>query len=147
MRVVPRGNLCMIRSGQNWSQTGEHERSIHMEKVRPKLIAGMAFLRDHGREIGCSCRFMEVIDDRGAPTEKTFGHAFFAMLADMEAWAKEHPTHLAIFGTFMRTMAPLGAAMQLRLFHELTALPASAQWFEYVSCHPRTGLLATAIGP
>lgn len=144
-RVTPRENLCMIRSGQNWSQTEGHERSIYMEKVRPKLIAGMAFLRDHGREIGCcSCRFMEVIDDRGAPTEKTFGHAFFATLADMEAWAKDHPTHLAIFGTFMKTMAPLGAAMQLRLFHEVTALPASAQWFEYVNCHPRTGLLAAA---
>jgi len=145
VRVAPRDNLSMIRSGQNWSQTEGHERSVYLEKVRPTLIAGMAYLRDHGRDIGCySCRFMQVVDAHGAPTEKSFGHAYFATLGDLEAWAEHHPTHLAIFNTFLKTMAPLGAAMQLRLFHEVTALPASAQWFEYVNCHPQTGLLTAA---
>jgi Haem-containing dehydratase len=38
-----------------------------------------------------------------------------------------HPTYLAIFGTFMQEMAPLGDAMQLRLWHEVMVLPATAQ--------------------
>jgi len=71
VRVAPRDNLSMIRSGQNWSQTEGHERSVYLEKVRPALIAGMAYLRDHGRDIGCySCRFMQVVDAHGADGEE-----------------------------------------------------------------------------
>jgi hypothetical protein len=46
----------------------------------------------------------------------------------------------------MHEMAPLGDAMQLRLWHEVMVLPAEAQSFEYVNCHDRTGLMGAA-GP
>ena len=85
---------------------------------------------------------MQVLDGSGAATEKTFGQAYFSSLAALEHWAEHHPTHLAIFGTFMTTMAPLGDAMQLRLWHEVMVLPAQAQSFEYINCHDRTGLVS-----
>jgi aldoxime dehydratase len=145
VRIEPGNNVCMIRSGQDWTDTKDEERQIYLGRVRPKLIEGMTYLRDEGFGIGCfSCRFMQVLDDSGAPTEKTFGQAYFSSLATLEHWAEHHPTHLAIFGTFMHTMAPLGDAMQLRLWHEVMVLPVEAQSFEYINCHSRTGLMAAS---
>jgi aldoxime dehydratase len=145
VRVTPGQNVCMIRSGQDWSDTRGEERATYLGRVRPKLVDGMTYLRDEGVPIGCySCRFMQVLDDAGAATEKTFGQAYFSSLGALENWAEHHPTHLAIFGTFMHEMAPLGDAMQLRLWHEVMVLPAEAQSFEYVNCHDRTGLMGAA---
>ncbi|MGH8140682.1 MAG: phenylacetaldoxime dehydratase family protein [Steroidobacteraceae bacterium] len=147
VRVGPGHNVCMIRSGQDWSDTAGEERATYLGRVRPKLIDGMTYLRDEGLPIGCfSCRFMQVLDGAGAATEKTFGQAYFTSLSALEHWAEHHPTHLAIFGTFIQEMAPLGDAMQLRLWHEVMVLPAEAQSFEYVNCHDRTGLMRAA-GP
>jgi aldoxime dehydratase len=143
--VAPGQNVCMIRSGQDWSDTTGDERATYLGRVRPKLIDGMTYLRDEGRPIGCfSCRFMQVLDGAGAATEKTFGQAYFRSLGALEQWAEHHPTHLAIFGTFMHEMAPLGDAMRLRLWHEVMVLPAEAQSFEYVNCHDRTGVMPAA---
>jgi aldoxime dehydratase len=145
--MEPGQNVCMIRSGQDWSDTTGKERATYLGRVRPKLIDGMNYLRDEGLPIGCfSCRYMQVLDQTGAATEKTFGQAYFQSLRALEQWAEHHPTHLAIFGTFMHEMAPLGDAMQLRLWHEVMVLPAQAQSFEYVNCHDRTGLMGAA-GP
>jgi aldoxime dehydratase len=143
--VNPGQNVCMIRSGQDWSDTTGEERATYLGRVRPKLIDGMTYLRDKGLPIGCfSCRYMQVLDGVGAVTENTFGQAYFKSLGTLEHWAEHHPTHLAIFGTFMREMAPLGEAMQLRLWHEVMVLPAEAQIFEYINCHDRTGLMGAA---
>jgi aldoxime dehydratase len=145
VRVTPGQNVCMIRSGQDWSDTRGEERATYLGRVRPKLVDGMTYLRDEGLPIGCySCRFMQVLDGAGAATEKTFGQAYFSSLGALENWAEHHPTHLAIFGTFMHEMAPLGDAMQLRLWHEVMVLPAQVQSFEYVNCHDRTGLMGAA---
>jgi aldoxime dehydratase len=145
VRIEPGHNVCMIRSGQDWSETAGEERLIYLGQVRPKLIEGMTYLRDKGLPIGCfSCRFMQVLDGNGAATERTFGQAYFRSLGELEQWAEHHPTHLAIFGTFMRVMAPLGDAMQLRLWHEVMVLPDQAQSFEYINCHDRTGLVAAS---
>jgi aldoxime dehydratase len=145
VRVEPAQNVCMIRSGQDWSDTAGDERTTYLGRVRPRLIEGMNYLRDQGLPIGCfSCRYMQVLDGIGTATEKTFGQAYFSSLGALEHWAEHHPTHLAIFGTFMQEMAPLGDAMQLRLWHEVMVLPAEAQSFEYVNCHDRTGLMGAA---
>jgi aldoxime dehydratase len=142
VRVHPGRNVCMIRSGQDWSDTTGDERAIYLDRVQPRLVEGMTYLRDEGRPIGClSCRYMRVLDDSGGVREKTFGQAYFTSLGALERWAEHHPTHLAIFGTFIREMAPLGDAMQLRLWHEVMVLPAEAQSFDYINCHDRTGLL------
>ncbi|SPP94919.1 conserved protein of unknown function [Bradyrhizobium vignae] len=37
----------------------------------------------------------------------------------------------------------LGASAKLRLYHEVTvAAAADEQFFEYLNCHPKTGMLA-----
>jgi aldoxime dehydratase len=144
MRRVVRGqdNLCLIRSGQDWSDTDGGERRMYLDEVEPVLRAGMDFLRDEGRTVGCYAnRYMRVIDDRGDPLDKSFGMSWWRSLADLDRWAKDHPTHKAIFGQAMKYLSTMGPAARLRLYHEVTVAAADDQHFEYLGCHPGTGLL------
>lgn len=144
-RVEGRRNLAVIRSGQDWYNTKPPEREKYLETMHPVLIKGMDFLRDEGNEVGCfSCRFMEVLDREklGTGTDKTFGLAYFDDLASLEGWSKQHKTHLDIFGRFLQYAKELQNDISLRLFHEVLVLEPKQQHFEYVGCHPKTGMLA-----
>ncbi|KAH7062670.1 heme-containing dehydratase protein [Macrophomina phaseolina] len=144
VRVEGGRNLCVIRSGQDWSATVPRERKLYLETMHPVLIKGMDFLRDDGRSIGCrSCRFVDVLDQRDQKrrTDRTFGFAFFEDMAALENWAKRHKTHLDIFGRFLQYAKELDNNISLRLFHEVLVLAPEQQLLEYVGCHPRTGLL------
>lgn len=141
-RVVPHENLCLIRSGQDWSDTGDEERRMYVEDVEPILREGMNFLRDDGLAVGCYAnRYMTVVDHEGRDLEKSFGMSWWKSLAALERWSESHPTHLAIFGAAMKYLSKLGPAAKLRLYHEVTVAAADEQFFEYFNCHPRTGML------
>ncbi|KAF6826518.1 phenylacetaldoxime dehydratase [Colletotrichum plurivorum] len=145
VRVSGKQNLAVIRSGQDWSATLPEERELYVKTIHPVLTEGMNFLRDSGAEVGChSCRFMDLIDPATgeAGKDRTFGLAFFDDLASLEGWAKEHPTHLKIFGGFLQYAAKLNNNVSLRLFHEVLVLKPEQQQFEYVGCHSGTGLLS-----
>jgi hypothetical protein len=146
VRVAGRNNLTMIRSGQDWSNTNSHERELYLKTMHPVLIKGMEFLTHEGSAVGCfSNRFMEVvnIDGSSEPTDKTFGLGYFDDIASLEGWSKQHKTHLDIFGRFIQYAAELQNNVQLRLFHEVMVLQPEQQFFEYVGCHPGTGMLAS----
>ncbi|MBS0447710.1 MAG: phenylacetaldoxime dehydratase family protein [Proteobacteria bacterium] len=143
-QVVVHGHehLCLIRSGQDWADTDAGERAMYLGDVEPELRAGMDFLRDDGRAIGCYAnRYLRVEDDDGRPLEKSYGMSWWKSLAALERWAESHPTHIAIFGAAMRYLGKLGPAAQLKLYHEVTVARADEQRFEYLGCHPATGLL------
>lgn len=143
LRVKPHDNLCLIRSGQDWSDTDAAERKLYLEDVEPVLREGMEFLRDEGLGIGCYAnRYMRVLDSDGAPTEKSYGQSWWKSLAALERWAESHPTHVKIFGAAMKYLSTLGPAAKLRLYHEVTVATADEQFFEYRDCHPATGMLA-----
>jgi aldoxime dehydratase len=102
----------------------------------------MTFLRDHPDETGCcDLRFAEETDRDGATLKKTFGFGYFLTLAHLEKWSSTHPTHLAIFAKFLTMVREQGADLKLKLWHEVSVLPSTDQVFEYVNCHPDTGLL------
>ncbi len=135
-------NLCIIRSGQDWSFTQGTQRDEYLQRIEPTLAAGMAFLRDEGDQVNCyACRYMRELDGSGAPVERSFGLAYFRTMKDLEDWAEHHPTHLAIFNTFLEIAPKYGPDLQLRLWHEVSVLPAGEQLAEYVNCTPGTGLL------
>lgn len=145
VRVAGQPNLCMIRSGQDWSQCKGDERARYLDEVHPHLLAGMRYLDRQGSEVGCySCRMMTELDAEGQEMERTFGLALFRSLADLEHWAHTHPTHLRIFDNFVTMVSGLEAPPDLRLWHEVAVLEAGAQRFEYINCHPQTGLLPLA---
>lgn len=143
--VVPgKKNLCVIRSGQDWSAMLPVERKLYLETMHPVLVKGMDFLRDEGRSIGChSCRFVDELDlvDEKKETERTFGFAFFNDMESLEKWSKSHRTHLDIFGRFLQYVKELDGNISLRLFHEVLVLKPEQQLLEYVGCHPQTGLM------
>jgi aldoxime dehydratase len=143
LRVMPHNNLCLIRSGQDWSDTEAAERKLYLEEVEPVLREGMDFLRDEGLGIGCYAnRYMRVLGADGTPTEKSYGQSWWHSLATLERWAESHPTHVRIFGAAMKYLSTLGPAAKLRLYHEVTVAAADEQFFEYRDCHARTGMLA-----
>ena len=142
LRIVPHENLCLIRSGQDWSDTEDSERRMYLEDVEPVLRAGMEFLRDDGLSCGCFAnRYMRVVDAGGKPVEKSFGMSWWKSLDALERWSESHPTHVAIFGAAMKYLMKLGPAAKLRLYHEVTVAAADEQYFEYRNCHPKTGML------
>jgi aldoxime dehydratase len=143
LRVVAHDNLCLIRSGQDWSDTEASERKMYLDDVEPVLREGMDFLRDEGVPIGCYAnRYMRVLDADGRLTEKSYGQSWWKSLAALERWAESHPTHVRIFGAAMKYLSTLGPSAKLRLYHEVTVAAADEQFFEYQGCHPRTGMLA-----
>ena len=140
--VTPPVNMCVIRSGQNWSACGSEEKTHYSEKLHPVLLKGMRFLRDHPIETNCyALRFVDQKDDAWGATEKSFGLGYSVDVHAFENWAKSHPTHLAIFGGFLEMAETFGAEMKLALWHEVTALPEEGCEFEYIGCRPQTGLL------
>lgn len=142
VQVVPQDNLCLIRSGQDWTDTDTGERKKYLEEVEPHLREGMDFLRDEGLSIGCFAnRYMTVLSDGGQATEKSYGMSWWKDLSALEAWAKSHPTHVKIFGAAMKYLSELGPTAKLKLYHEVTVARADEQFFEYRNCHSRTGLL------
>jgi aldoxime dehydratase len=135
-------HLCLIRSGQDWSGTEGDERRMYLEEVEPVLRAGMDFLRDEGLAVGCYANRYAVVESAdGRPAEHSYGMSWWKSLAALERWAEQHPTHVAIFGAAMKYLSRVGPAARLKLYHEVTVARAGEQRFEYLGCHPRTGLL------
>ncbi len=145
IRVSPQENLCVIRSGQDWGDTGDRERELYLNDVLPALSEGMAFLRDEGLDVGCfSNRFMTMVDEDGTSVDKSYSLSLWRGLAELERWAESHPTHLAIFVAAIRHYAKLGEDALLRVYHEVSVVRAQDQILEYINCHPQTGLLKAA---
>lgn len=143
-RVLVQGhdNIALIRSGQDWAEAGDEERALYFDEMLPPLLQGMDFLRDEGQALGCySNRFVRNIDLDGNLLDIAYDIGHWRSLDRLERWAESHPTHLRIFTTFFRVAAGL---QKLRLYHEVSVSDARSQMFEYINCHPRTGMLRDA---
>lgn len=146
-RVIVRGhdNIALIRSGQDWRAAGEDERNLYFDEILPSLQDGMDFLRDNGAELGCySNRFVRSIDIDGNELDESYNIGHWRALDALERWAESHPTHLRIFVTFFRVVTGLE---KLRLYHEVSVSDGKDQTFEYINCHPHTGMMRDAAVP
>lgn len=142
VRIEAPHNLCVIRSGQDWSHCEEEERRFYLDRVQPHLVTGMDYLARNPEESRCLCmRLMTAIDDAGDELEETFGLGYALDIHAFEEWARSHPTHAEIFGSFMSHAQNFGDQLQLRLWHEVSVVPGGESVFEYVDCHTQTGLL------
>jgi hypothetical protein len=142
LRVSAPDNLAVIRSGQDWTECAGAQHAFYDESIAPTLRDAMHSLRDHPDETGCcEMRFARHIDRAGAPLTKTFGLGYFLSLAQLEQWAATHPKHLAILAHFMKMAREYRSELKLKLWHEVSVLPATPQIFEYINCHAETGLL------
>jgi aldoxime dehydratase len=147
-RVRPAENICLIRSGQDWTDTEADERQLYLRDVEPVLRVGMDFLRDQGLDIGCYAnRYVTVLNEDGTPSARSYGMSWWKSLAALERWSESHPTHVAIFGAAMKYLSALGPNARLKLYHEVTVAAAAQQSFEYLNCHDATGLLRASRQP
>jgi hypothetical protein len=141
-RIVPPHDLAVIRSANTWGRMDDGQLADYRAHLSGPLEQGMAFLREAPVASGCaSLRMMRTHDERGVevPEDHALGH--FLSLRHMERWAEGHATHAAIFGAAISRYRRYGASNQLRTWHEVFILPEGDQRFEYVNCHPATGLL------
>lgn len=140
--VFPPENMCVIRSGQNWSECDDEQKSAYLTKVHPTLKKGMTFLQKNPHETSCfSMRFVDTKNSEWGDMEQSFGLGYATDVYAFEEWAKSHPTHIAILDRFMDMVAAFGEKLQLKLWHEVSVLPATGCEFEYIGCHEQTGLL------
>jgi aldoxime dehydratase len=140
--IRPPGNMAVIRSGVSWEDCEGEQLDDYQERIRPKLDAGMIFLRDHPRETGCfSLRQVECISPEGQPLREGYSLGAFVSISHLEAWARDHPTHLAIYMRAMAARRKYQEKLQLRTYNEIFIIEAGNPPFEYVNCHPKTGLL------
>lgn len=135
-------NLCLIRSGQDWSETTGEERFMYEEEVEPVLSAGMDFLTHSGAEAGCiSNRYVRVLDEQGHQLDQSYGMSWWHSMESLDDWARAHPTHKAIFGVAMRYLGEHGGSGHLKLTHEVFVVEKAQGHFRYINCHPGTGVL------
>ncbi len=142
VNIRPPKNFVMIRSGVTWADCGEEQLQSFQTNIRPKLDNGMKYLRENPIDTGCcALRQSEVISVAGDVAQEEFSVGYFRSLQDLEAWAHEHPTHLAIFTRAIAEREKYGDKLELRTYHEIYVLAAEGSLFEYVNCHENTGLL------
>jgi aldoxime dehydratase len=102
----------------------------------------MDYLERNPLPSGCaSMRWQRSSDSRGNLEPDEYAHAYFLSLAHLEDWSENHASHAAIFSAAIRRYRHYGAANQLRTWHEVYVLPEGGHTFDYLNCHPDTGLL------
>lgn len=143
IRLIGHDHIALIRSGQDWTETVGQERELYLHDIEPTLRAGMDFLSAQGPSVGCYVnRYVRLLDAFGQETERSFGMSLWHTLEHMERWSESHITHVNIFGRFMNMVGTIGGPnLKLRLYHEVTVVRSTEQIYEYVNCHPHTGLL------
>ncbi|MGH8245532.1 MAG: phenylacetaldoxime dehydratase family protein, partial [Gammaproteobacteria bacterium] len=128
-------NLCFIRTVQGWLACSAEEREFFMQHSYPVYQRGVEFLRTHPVETNCiSARLVtdaEQHPDR--PQSETL--AWFLSLTDLEAWTWSHPTHAAIFNTFMKHAEKFNFDVDILLGHEVLIVPREGGSAEYHNCH------------
>lgn len=143
IRLSAPDNLCVIRSGQDWSRSKGAERADYLKEIQPVLAEGMAYLIQNPKDSGCmSCRLVSETDRENRPVQKSFGLAYFISLKHLEDWSMKHPSHLKIFQTFHKFVQKYNFEIDLRLWHEVAILDKDNSTFDYINCHNKTGILS-----
>lgn len=141
--LIPPKHMCVIRSGQNWTECDDEQRNTYLSNVHPTLKKGMTFLQNNPKKTSCfSMRFVDIKDENWQPVDQSFGLGYSTDVHAFEEWAKSHPTHLAILDRFMEMVGKFSENLQLKLWHEVSIIPDSGCEFEYIGCHLDTGLLS-----
>ncbi|EME89490.1 uncharacterized protein MYCFIDRAFT_26081 [Pseudocercospora fijiensis CIRAD86] len=135
-------NMCHIRSGQWWEQCNETERLAYEQNLQKTLMTGMQYLWDHPLETGTlGLRFLQNLNSQGDLIKETCACGFHKNWADLEKWASRHASHLAIFNGSMRHAKMFGEERKFMTWHEVWILKEGECGFEYVNCHPKTGVI------
>ena len=143
LALVPH-NVAMLRSGQFWEGAGAEQDEDYLQALQPKLMRGMDFLREHKVDSGCmSLRVMTNLNEDGSPRRETSVAGYFLSMGHLERWAASHETHLDIYRHAIAMNRLYKEKREVVTWHELFVLQ-QGHAFEYVNCHPETGMLQFA---
>jgi len=134
-------NLCFIRTVQGWSECSMEEKDFFMKHTYPVYQRGVEYLRTHPLETNCISARLVTDAAHGPDQPQTETLAWFLSLTDLEAWTWNHPTHAAIFNTFMKHAEKFNFDVNILLGHEVLVLPKNGVHAEYNNCHHSTGFL------
>ena len=141
-KIQPPKNMCVIRSGVSWEKCDGEQLKDWRERIKPKLDAGMTYLRENPAATGCfSLRQVESISADGQKLAEAYSLGAFASMQHLESWSKDHPSHLAIYTSALAARKKFQEKLQLHTYNEIFILEADNPPFEYFNCHPQTGLL------
>ncbi|QDL93313.1 phenylacetaldoxime dehydratase family protein [Paroceanicella profunda] len=133
-------NMVTLRSGQYWAIADAEQLGDYIENMRPRLLTGTDYLGEHKQETGTlSLLVLANLDDDGTERRESCVVAHFLSLAHLEAWSAAHKTHLDIYRHAIAMNRKYKEQRQFVSWHELFVLQTAT--FEYVNCHPDTGLL------
>jgi aldoxime dehydratase len=135
----------VIRSGVSWEKCEGEQLRDYEQRIRPKLDAGMSYLRDNPRETGCfSLRQVDCIAGDGKKLAEAYSLGAFVSMGHLESWSKDHPSHLAIYTSALAARKKYQDKLQLHTYNEIFILDDGNPPFEYFNCHFQTGLLPFA---
>lgn len=137
-------NATVLRSGQYWEGAGQEQLDDYLQSLQPKMLRGMAHIVADRATTGClSLRIMTNLNEDGSPRAETSVYAMFLSLDQLEAWSASHQTHLDIYRHAVETGRKYREKREVVTWHELFVLHMG-NVFEYVNCHPKTGILPFA---
>ncbi len=144
LAMVPH-NTTVLRSRRNPGEAlGGEQLDDYLHALQPKLLRGSARLVAHRRSTGClSLRIMTNLNEDGSPRAEASVYAAFLSIVQLETWAASHETHLDIYQHAIAMNRLHKEKREVVTWHELFVLQMG-NLFEYVNCHPRTGLLPYA---
>lgn len=135
-------NLAVLRGGSSWGFMEAEQHSDYDQKLRGPVTGGMDYLRENPLPSGCATmRWQRSVDSDGHEAPDEHAHTYFLSLGHLEDWSEHHGSHAAIFSAAIARYKKYGASNQLRTWHEVYVLPEGDQRFEYLNCHPETGVL------
>ncbi|WP_030611396.1 phenylacetaldoxime dehydratase family protein [Streptomyces sclerotialus] len=144
VHVTVQGELCLIRTAQDWSRSTAF-RDRYLRDVHPVKRKGVAYLAQHHAATGCLCvREIDETDEDGRALDRSCTLAWFASLDHLLTWTHSHKSHLDIYRSFFTVAADITAPLDVAFWHEVCVLPSGAVHAEYTNCHPGTGLLPLA---
>lgn len=142
--VVAPGNLCVIRTSQDWSKAPKDHENWYLGSVEPTLKAGARFLHQRERTVGAlAIRYLQEADDDGNLVGRTCVLGYFDSMASLEEWTHNHPTHKAIYDAGLEMFAAFGTDVGVRLYHEVSVFTQGAFIGEYTNSPSHVGLLRT----
>jgi len=141
LRVELPENLCFIRTVQGWNACTDEEKAFFMKHTYPVYQRGVEYLRTHPLETNCISARLVTDAANGPDLPQTETLAWFLSLTDLEAWTWNHPTHAAIFNTFMKHAEKFNFEVDILLGHEVAIVPEGGIHAEYHNCHDTTGFL------
>ncbi|KAJ5222563.1 hem-containing dehydratase protein [Penicillium citrinum] len=165
MKGTNPSDMIHIRSGQFWTNCSKEESTAYIENIEPKLRNGLSYLWNNPQESGSfGVRYLRntLLDlnsqheheetETATETSNSMSNflnscpkescvtAFFKNMTDLERWASEHPSHLAIHAGAISHARRFGDTRKFRTWHEVSVIRGGEAGFEYVNCIDGTGV-------